>query len=275
MHSQVSHWATRFFYLLILLFFVPLLTYPQSKPGVLYGKATYYHKRFEGRKTANGEKFNHKNFTCANNSLPFNTFLKVRNLDNNKVIVLRVNDRLPKRSKVLLDLTIAAAKELGFVKKGSVNVIAEIIDTTSVGDTLINLFAEASRGMKFKKSKNIPVHDNPLLAEKGSIKNLVKDEPAGIEKSGPDTLSEKENTSEQPIGFGIQVLSYHSKKKAQKVARELEKKYSEPVFVMQKEIKGKIFYRVVIGQYPSKSDLLAVKSKLEKEYSDCYTMKLD
>ncbi len=245
----------------------------QDSSRVFYGKATYYHKRFEGRKTSNGEKFHHKNFTCANNTLPFNTFIKVENLDNNKVTVLRVNDRLPKRSKVMLDLTFAAARELDFVKKGSANIRVAIIDTASVHDSLLVMFAEALKGMKVHKSKPIMSIDSKLLASKSDYQK----ENDNIKTSGKaiSSTSEENDRNVNHSGFGIQVLSYHSKKKANEIANILEKKYEETVSVREKEIKGKMYYRVIIGQYNSKSDLLAVKSKLEKDYKDCYAMKLD
>jgi len=81
-------------------------------------KATYYAKRFNGRKTASGERFNSSALTCAHRTLPFNTLLKVTNPDNGNSVVVRVNDRGPFTRGIDLDISYAAAKEIGLIKHG-------------------------------------------------------------------------------------------------------------------------------------------------------------
>ncbi len=97
------------------------------------GVASYYAKRFEGRRTASGEKFKHKGLTAAHKSLPFGTWVKVTNVKNDSVVVVRINDRLPKHSKRTIDLTISAAKQLNFMKYGLAKVRLEVLsDSTEV-----------------------------------------------------------------------------------------------------------------------------------------------
>lgn len=79
---------------------------------------SYYAKKFEGRKTANGEKYKGVKFTAAHLTLPFGTLITVRNLRNNKFVIVRVNDRGPHSRKFSLDLSQSAAKELGIYKLG-------------------------------------------------------------------------------------------------------------------------------------------------------------
>ncbi len=90
----------------------------QEKQDTLYGKASYYSLRMTGRKTANGERFHNDSMMCAHRDLPFGTLLRVRNLDNGKEVILRVNDRGPYAKKYILDITQRAARELGFLRKG-------------------------------------------------------------------------------------------------------------------------------------------------------------
>jgi len=73
----------------------------------------YYSPGFQGRKTANGERFNTYDFTAAHKTLPFNTLLKVTNLENNKTTVVRVNDRGPFVRGRIIDLSHAAKTEIG------------------------------------------------------------------------------------------------------------------------------------------------------------------
>ena len=79
--------------------------------------ATYYSNYFEGRRTANGEKFSNKKLTAAHNSLPFGTLVLVTNPKNNKSVIVKINDRIP--NKFVVDLTTAAAKKIDF-KSGKV-----------------------------------------------------------------------------------------------------------------------------------------------------------
>lgn len=91
------------------------------------GTASFYHNKFQGRKTSSGEIFKQELLTCAHKSLPFGTMLKVTNLSNDSTVVVKVNDRLPKRSKRTIDLTTTAAKQLNFIAKGLTKVKIERI----------------------------------------------------------------------------------------------------------------------------------------------------
>jgi rare lipoprotein A len=100
---------------------------PQKTNKVLFGTASYYAQKFEGRKTANGEIFSHKKLTAACNVLPLGTWIKVTNLKNNKSVIVKTNDRLHPSMKRVVDLTMAAAKQLDFVNAGLTNVKVEVL----------------------------------------------------------------------------------------------------------------------------------------------------
>ena len=95
---------------------------------VLFGKASFYAEKFHGRKTANGEMFSQKKFTAACNELPLGTWIQVENLLNDKIMVVKINDRLALGSKRLIDLSRAAAKKLGFISAGTAKVKIEVLD---------------------------------------------------------------------------------------------------------------------------------------------------
>ncbi|MPS65177.1 septal ring lytic transglycosylase RlpA family protein [Chryseobacterium sp.] len=90
--------------------------------------ASYYHDKFNGRKTASGEVFDNSKFTAANRTLPFGTNIKVTNLDNGKSVVVRVNDRGPYHSSRALDMSKAAFDEIGNTNHGTIPVEYEIVD---------------------------------------------------------------------------------------------------------------------------------------------------
>lgn len=82
------------------------------------GLATYYHRRFEGRRTSSGVRYRGKKFTAAHLSLPFGTIVTVTNLSNGKSVEVEVNDRGPHSKRYIIDVSEGAAKELGFFRKG-------------------------------------------------------------------------------------------------------------------------------------------------------------
>lgn len=86
------------------------------------GLASYYSSHMEGRRTASGEVFTQKKLTAAHKTLPFGTIVKVTNLKNDSIVIVKINDRLSKRSGHSIDLTLTAAKQLNFVRNGSTKV---------------------------------------------------------------------------------------------------------------------------------------------------------
>ena len=98
---------------------------------VVLGTASYYSGRFEGIKTASGEKFSNKAFTGASNSLKLGTWVKVTNVKNGKWVVVKINDRMHPRMKKkgrVIDLTRAAAQKLQFLNKGLAKVKLEVVE---------------------------------------------------------------------------------------------------------------------------------------------------
>jgi rare lipoprotein A len=97
---------------------------PASPIGVEVdaGVASWYGERFHGRRTASGEPFNMHELTAAHPTLPFGTRVRVRNLDNGREVVVRINDRGPFSRGRVIDLSRAAASVLGFVQAGTARV---------------------------------------------------------------------------------------------------------------------------------------------------------
>lgn len=98
------------------------------KPKVLYGIASYYAEKFNGRETANGEIYNSKKMTAACNQLPMGTWIRVTNLKNNRSVIVKTNDRLHPRMKRVVDLSRAAAEKLGYIGRGLTQVKVEVLE---------------------------------------------------------------------------------------------------------------------------------------------------
>ena len=92
------------------------------------GIASFYHDKFEGRQTANGEVFDNDKFTAASNTLKLGSYVKVTNVSNGEIVYVRINDRMAKTNERLIDLASVAAKKLQFHKKGITKVKVEVVD---------------------------------------------------------------------------------------------------------------------------------------------------
>ncbi len=90
-----------------------------------HGKASYYAKHLNGRRTASGERLHPDSLTCAHRNYPFGTWLKVTNPANGKHVVVRVTDRGPFVGGRIIDLSWRAAKELDIIAKGVAMVMVE------------------------------------------------------------------------------------------------------------------------------------------------------
>jgi rare lipoprotein A len=89
------------------------------------GKASFYAKKFHGRKTASGERLHSDSLTCAHRTYPFGTKLKVYNPANGRSVVVRVTDRGPFVRGRIIDLSWRAAQELGIVSQGVATVFVQ------------------------------------------------------------------------------------------------------------------------------------------------------
>lgn len=89
------------------------------------GLASFYTVPFHGRQAASGERYDHDTFTAAHPSLPFGSRVKVTNLDNGRSVWVRINDRGPYAERRIIDLSLAAAKELRMTESGTTRVRLE------------------------------------------------------------------------------------------------------------------------------------------------------
>ncbi len=93
----------------------------------LEGVASYYADDFHGKLTSNGETFNMHDLTAAHRTFPFGTRIKVTNLDNQKTVYVRVNDRGPFVDGRIIDLSLGAAKEISLIQTGTARVRLEVV----------------------------------------------------------------------------------------------------------------------------------------------------
>ena len=123
------------------------------------GVASWYGPGFHGRKTASGEVYDMNEMTAAHSELPLNTLLKVTNLNNRRQVIVRVNDRGPFVGDRVIDMSFAAAQDLGMVTPGTVPVKLEVIGTTTQ-------LASVKKKRRNVLASHAPATPNPYYASK-------------------------------------------------------------------------------------------------------------
>ncbi len=143
----------------------------QVRPGFFQdGIASWYGPGFHGKKTASGEVYDMHGMTAAHSVLPLNTVVKVANLKTGKEIVVRVNDRGPFVGERVIDLSLAAARELGIVEPGTMPVRVSVIGP---GDTrLASRVPVPSAAKKSPRAPN-PYYKTPNPYYKKGAKRLL------------------------------------------------------------------------------------------------------
>lgn len=96
-------------------------------PQAMHGAASYYSEQYQGRPTASGETYDMYAMTAAHPSLPFGTPLRVTNVQTGQFVIVRVNDRGPFKPGRIVDVSLAAAQQLGLILNGSAEVAVEVV----------------------------------------------------------------------------------------------------------------------------------------------------
>lgn len=94
---------------------------------IMYGKASYYGSEFDGRSTSSGDTFSNQKYSAAHKSLPFGTMVKVTNINNNKSVIVKINDRGPYVAGRVIDLSRIAAEQLDMIRSGVIDVKLEVL----------------------------------------------------------------------------------------------------------------------------------------------------
>lgn len=191
------------------------------------GEASWYGRAFHGKKTASGERFDMYDYTAAHRTLPFGTILEVKNLENDKTVKVRVNDRGPFKEGRILDVSYAAARKLDMLGSG----------TAMVGINII------------KKGNN----------EITNRKKVSEIEPA----AGDEEYDEDDDHRTIPDDnrIAIQVGAFYSKTNAQRLKSHVQELTHRPVKILPD---GNM-YKVQIHSISSKKELARIRKTLADE----------
>ncbi|NJM15763.1 MAG: septal ring lytic transglycosylase RlpA family protein [Bacteroidales bacterium] len=200
------------------------------------GKASFYSDKFEGRYTASGEKYVHEGQTAAHLTLPFNTMVKVTNLDNKRTTTVRINDRGPFIRGRIIDLSKKAATDLGIFTEGLANVKIEVIEKTEpAGNT--------------GPSKNMTPTVKP---ETEVAKPSVPAANSNVAEGSQSMFFNINAHNVTPGGYGIQVASYKESDNFLRMVTDLKENFKLEVFVQVAQINDAVLYRIIVGDFAAR-----------------------
>ncbi|SDY39754.1 septal ring lytic transglycosylase RlpA family protein [Hymenobacter psychrophilus] len=215
-----------------------------KKSTILRGRASWYGREFQGRRTSNGERFDRNQYTCAHKTLPFGTRLRVSNPKTGEAVVVRVSDRGPFRHQRILDLAEVAARPLGIITHGAVSVVAEVVpDTTPLGPT------------------EAPDDLQALAADPIETATLHTDIAAGHAEAADVAL-----TAEPTATYVVQAGTFGDVRNARAVMDKIQG--LEPALSVTTltgaSAQGKPLNRVVVGRFATAAEANAVRLRLAR-----------
>ena len=246
------------------------------------GEASWYGSKFHNKLTANGEIFNKGDMTAAHRTLPLPSVVTVTNLENNKTVKLRVNDRGPFAKDRIIDVSEEAAEQLGFHRQGTTKVLVKLLKNESIS---------ALDGVKMKpeqKETLLAAYNQPnaIIATKSYIKSPVSSTTANNnityssklpksmqrttvkpvqENRSREVLKSTSPNNAEPIdskNYFVQLASFSSIDNAKNFAKKVD---SNDIKIIKSNVSGKILYRVKAGEYNSESDANLKLSELKNK----------
>jgi rare lipoprotein A len=203
------------------------------------GIASFYADKFVGRTTANGEKYRHNKLTAAHKTLPFGTTVKVKNLENGKEVVVRINDRGPFVEGRIIDLSKSAAEKLDFVQKGIVKV-----EITTVGNADQSKEAYSTLDRPAEDDSNTPTEYYSISVDKVTMN-----------------------------GFGVQIGSFTEMVNLVELAHGIKRSFKQKAFVQVSVIQGVKHYKLIVGSLSTREKANKLKMKVAKDYPDSFVIK--
>ena len=217
-------------------FYFPKKDLTYNKTGI----ASWYGPKFHGKLTANGEIYNQFALTAAHKTLPLPSAVKVTNLENNKSIVLRINDRGPFVNDRIIDLSSKAADILGLKRKGT-----GLVRVTILKDKSLMLEKLAKNG-EFPEIIDLPKAEAPKITKPRN--NIVKIE-GSKRYNTKKRINYDLNNEQKEYKIYIKIASFNSRKNAELMREKVS--YLEKIKIYKIFNSGTTFYQVKAGPFLS------------------------
>jgi len=251
-----------------LLFSLIISMISEGQTGTKFsGVASYYGVPFHGRATASGEIFSMDSMTAAHKQLAFGTLVRVTNRSNGKSCVVKINDRGPFIAGRMIDLSKAAADTLDFIAQGIITVDCEIIGMASINRPLLASTAVKNDKVKTDKEavKEVKLKDSTVAkTASANTTRYVPREAVKFVAASPDSTT----------FYSVQLGSFGMQQNAEALLKKVEGKYPD-ARLMQAEVYGKIWFRVLCGKFADIDEATKLKNSLIKMYPQSFLVKFE
>lgn len=241
------------------------------------GHASWYGRKFHGAKTANGEIYDMYQMTAAHPTLPLPSYARVTNLENNKQVIVRVNDRGPFLRGRIIDLSYAAALKLDYINQGSTQVLVEkltpdlIAEIQKSGETVAGVKKDqivegspvasatpvnrvpqtlqygSDRAVLDAMAQSQPLDETALVGETSPIGSVSSSVTAIQTKASPEAVTEKVAPS-VASNIYLQVGAFGNQENAKALGTQLRVDFPDFASIIE-VIDSKGLYRVVAGPF--------------------------
>lgn len=239
------------------------------------GYAAWYGKELQGRPTASGDLFDMNKMTAAHRDYPMNSLVLVKNLENGKKAMVKVNDRGPYVEGRVMDVSFAAARELGFAEKGTAKVQLELVqagednfmvksqgcDEADVGKDGICASAKAGKGKKSKKKREASEEIIEPAADLEADEAADEEDDTKIKSVGSGKEKITFLDGKKPKGFTVQVGAFKKKVNAERHRDEILEAYPQKAFIATN---GK-WHFVCLGDFKSRKQAKDFLKKLSDD----------
>lgn len=217
----------------------------ESRNYVAQGTASWYGTKFHGQNTANGEVYDLYGMSAAHKTLPLPSYVRVTNLDNNRSVILRVNDRGPFYSDRIIDLSYAAAKKLGYAETGTARVRVEGIDPQQ-------WWAQRGRPAPLVLEQPQVAQAKPLSSNTGAVEQWTP--PPQQHAAAVVPVQVASNASSASSGMYLQVGAFANPDAAELLRSKLSTMVSAPVFISSIVRNQQTLHRVRMGPISSQGE---------------------
>lgn len=229
---------------------------PMTKftPYAKQGMASWYGKRYHGRKTSSGEIYDMYAMTGAHTTLPIPSYVKVTNPANGHSVVVRINDRGPFKHDRLIDLSYAAAYKLRIISQGSALVEVEAIDTSTEG---------------LQQTSQTPTAKNTATFAAQTIQTTqaISAAPIAIPtatNSAKSPLPLAENTNSGGSGYYVQIGAFKNESNGDLLQKKVQS-LNLASNAATTNVYNNGLYRVKLGPFDSKQEADAAADKVQQQ----------
>lgn len=229
-------------FILVIVSCIGLLQAQQRKVSNI--KATYYHDRFENRRTSSGEKFTQKAYTAAHKTLPYNTIVKITNPKTSRFVLVKINDRC--RRAGVIDLSKTAANKIDLLYHGIINANIEVMP-----DDYMVLWRQQDDIYAMFDSLDMPKESQIKYLD--SLYNTIPNAPIFR------------------INYYVKIATVESETEARQILYTIPEKYR--LNSKSEKVYNEEFYDITIGPFITKEMATVTLHEMKRRYPTAHLIK--